>query len=76
MADESSSTAGPSLAAQSAAMGPTIRTFAYRRDPWWDPGGRVARRRRRRRLLAWSFLVGLAVTLGAVAGELRVVVGS
>jgi hypothetical protein len=76
MADESLSTAGPLSTAQSPAMGPSIRPFAYRRDPWWDAGGRVARRRRRRRLVAWSVLVGLAVTIGALAGELRVAFGS
>jgi hypothetical protein len=76
MADESPSTAGPGVATQSPAMGPTIRPFAYRRDPWWDPEGRTARRRRRRNLLAWSVLVSLAVTLGAIAGELRVAIGS
>jgi hypothetical protein len=76
MADESSSTAGPLVAVRSPAMGPTIRPYAYRRDPWWDAGGRVARRRRRRRLLAWSVLVSVAVALGAVAGELRVALGS
>jgi hypothetical protein len=52
-------------------MGPTIRPFAYRRDPWWDPDGRVTRRRRRRRLVAWALLVALAVSLGALAGEAR-----
>ncbi|HET9681895.1 MAG TPA: hypothetical protein VFP19_07640 [Candidatus Limnocylindrales bacterium] len=57
-------------------MGPTLRPFPYRRDPWWDPDGRTARRRRRRRLLAWGFLVTAAMTLGAVAGELRVMIGS
>jgi hypothetical protein len=76
MADESPSTAGPVFGTQSLAMGPAIRPFAYRRDPWWDPDGRTARRRRRRRMVAWSVLVSLAVVLGAVAGELRVAIGS
>jgi len=57
-------------------MGPAIRPFAYRRDPWWDPDGRTARRRRRRRLVLWSFLVTAAMVVGAVAGELRVAIGS
>ena len=76
MADESSSTAGPRGIAQSQAMGPAIRPFGYRRDPWWDPDGRTARRRRRRRLVLWSFLVTAAMVVGAVAGELRVAIGS
>jgi len=56
-------------------MGPTIRPFAYRRDPWWDVDGRASRRRRRRRLVAWAVLVALAVAVGGIAGEARAATG-
>jgi hypothetical protein len=52
-------------------MGPSIRPFAYRRDPWWDVDGRSSRRRRRRRLAAWALLVALSLSLGAIVGEAR-----
>jgi hypothetical protein len=52
-------------------MGPTIRSFGYRRDPWWDVDRRVSRRRRRRRLVVWTVVVTLAVSMGIVAGEAR-----
>jgi len=52
-------------------MGPALRPFAVRRDPWWDASGRTTRRRRRRRLLGWAALLVLGATVGLVAGEAR-----
>ena len=75
MADPSPSTTGPREPPESAAMGPMIRPFAYRRDPWWDVDGRSGRRRRRRRLATWAVLVTLAASLGVLAGEARGAVG-
>ena len=71
MARSSPSTAGPLHDRQSRAMGPSLRPFAYRRDPWWDATGRTSRRRRRRRLAAFSAILLVGGTLGLIAGETR-----